>query len=117
MQWLITGAYFATDQLAGIVVILDNVDITSFPRVSLYHRELAASKRPDGLWLAIEVVIVNLANQNPLRVLLHEIDLAVEIPVAINLDELIVLIGLQNVRAPIAVGVDQNLVLAVIDPI
>jgi hypothetical protein len=66
-------ADFAANQLAGIVVVLDDVDVTALLRVALDNRELAPPEFLDGLRLAIKIVIMDLADQNPVRVFLDEI--------------------------------------------
>ena len=68
-------ADFAANQLAGIVVILDDIDVTALLRIALHDRKLAVPEFLDFLGLAIEIVIVDLADQNPVRVFLDEIDL------------------------------------------
>jgi hypothetical protein len=110
-------AHFAANQLAGSIVILDDIDIAALLRIALHDRELAVSEFLDFLGLAIEIVIVDLADQNAMSVFLDKIYLAVKVPVAFNLDELVVAIGLDDVRVPIAVRVDGNLLGVLVDPV
>jgi hypothetical protein len=77
--------------LPGIIIILDDVTVTALSRVALHDCELAVPEFLNGFGLAIKVVIADLADQNPVRVFLDEINLAVKIPIAFNLDDLVVL--------------------------
>ena len=52
-------ADFAADQFAGIVVILDDVDVTAFLRVALDDRKFAMPEFLDGLGLAIKIVFMD----------------------------------------------------------
>ncbi|SRR6266851_1905829 len=54
-------AHFAANQLAGIVVVLNDVDVAALLRVALDDRELAFSELLDGFRLSVEIVIADLA--------------------------------------------------------
>lgn len=107
--------YFAADQLARIIIVLDDVDITASLRVSLHYREFSVSECFYKLRLAVEVIIMDLADENPMRVFLHEIDPSVEVPITFNLDELIVVIRFDDIGPSVAVSVDRKLVGVFVD--
>jgi len=69
----------AANQLAGIVVILDDIDVTALLQISLNNRQLAVPEFLDFLGFAIKIVIADLADQNPVRVHLHQINRAIKI--------------------------------------
>ena len=54
-------ADFAANQLAGIVVILDDIDVTALLRIALDDRKLAVPEFFDLLRLAVKIVIVDFA--------------------------------------------------------
>ena len=110
-------ADLTANQLAGIIVILNDIDVTALPRITLNNRKLAVPEFFDFLGLAIEVVIVDLADQIPMRVHLHKIGLSVEIPIAFNLDHLVVFVGFDDIRPAISVCIDGNLVAVLVDPV
>jgi hypothetical protein len=72
----------STNELAGIVVILSDVNVATLLWISLHDRKLAVPKFFDGFGLAIKILIVNLTNQDSVRVFLNQVDLAIEIPIA-----------------------------------
>ncbi len=109
--------HLAANQLAGIVIILDDVDITALLGVVLHDRELAVPELLDGFGLAIKIVVVDLAGENSMRVFLHQIDLAVEIPIALDPDEFLVFVGFDHVWLPVPVRVDGYLVTVLVDPV
>ena len=47
-----------------------------------------------------------------MRILLHQVDGSVEIPVTFNSEKLTLAVGLDNVRALVGVGIDEDLVLS-----
>jgi hypothetical protein len=108
---------FEANQLAGIVIVLDDVDISAFFRISLNHRELAISEGFDGFDLAIKVVVMNFADQNSARVFLDEINLPIKVPVALDPDELAVFVRFDNVGPLVTVSVDGDLVVVLVDAI
>lgn len=59
-------ADLATDQFAGVVVILNDVDVTALLRIALHDRKFAVLKLLDFLGLAVKIVIVDLADQDPM---------------------------------------------------
>jgi hypothetical protein len=100
-------------QVARFVVILDDVDHAAFLGVSLDDRQGAIwAKVPNRLRSAVKIIVPGFAHQNSVRVLLDEIDFSVEIPVALDLDDLAVSEGFDDVRLTIAVGVDRESVLS-----
>ena len=109
--------HFAANQLAGIIVILDDVDVTALLRVTLDDCDLAVPEFLDGFGLAIKIVIVDLADENPVRVFLDEINLSVKIPIAFNFDKLIVFVGFDDVWPSVTVCIDGDLVVVLIDTI
>jgi hypothetical protein len=62
-------------------------------RITLDHRQFAVSKGPDGFGFAIEVVIMDLADEDSARVFLDQVNLAVEISVALNFDNLMIFVS------------------------
>ena len=108
---------FEANQLARIVIVLDDIDIAAFFRISLNHRELAISEGFDGFDLAIKVVVMKFADQNSARVFLDEINLPIKVPVALDPDELAVFVRFDNVRPLVTVSVDGNLVVVLVDAI
>jgi hypothetical protein len=94
---------FSANELSRIIVILNDIDVTALPRITLNNRKLAAPEFFDFLGLAIEIVIVDLADQIPMRVHLDKIGLSVKIPTAFNLDHLIVFVGFDDIRPTISV--------------
>jgi hypothetical protein len=110
-------ADFPANQLARIIVILDDIDVTALLRITLHDCKLAVSEFFDFLGLAIEIVIVDLADQIPVRIDLDKIGLPVEIPIAFNLDHLTVFVGFDDIRPAISVRIDRNLVAVLVDPV
>jgi hypothetical protein len=110
-------ADFTANQLAGVVVIFNDIDVTALLRITLNNRKLAVPEFLDFLGLAIEIVIVDLADQIPMRVHWDKIGLPVEIPIAFNLDHLAIFVGFDNIRPAISVCIDGNLVAVLVDPV
>jgi len=110
-------SHFATNQLAGIIVILNDIDGTALFRIALDDCEPAASEFLDGFRLAVKIIVVDLADQNPVRIFLDEVNLAIKIPIAFNLYDLVVFVGFNQVGVPITVGVDSELVGVLTNPI
>ncbi|MGD0076462.1 MAG: hypothetical protein ABSD31_19330 [Candidatus Binataceae bacterium] len=108
---------FAPDQLARIVIVLDDINIAAFFWISLDDREFAISEFFDGLDFAIEVVVMKFADQNSVRVFLNEINLPIKVSVAFDLDQLVVFVRFDNVGPSIAVGIDRDLVVVFVDPV
>jgi hypothetical protein len=50
-------------------------------------------------------------------VFLDEIDLAVKVPIALDLDELVVVVRFDDVGPSVTVGVDGDLVVVFVDPV
>jgi hypothetical protein len=114
----VAQARLAPKQLAGVVIVLNDVDESPLARITFDHcQRTIGAKCPDGLRFAIEVVIVDFAYQNSARIFLKEIDLPIEISITFDARELALLVGFDNVRPPVAVSVDGNLVCVLIDPI
>jgi len=109
--------HLAANQLAGIVIILDDVDITALLGVVLHDRQLAVPELLDSFGLAIKIVVVDLAGEYSMRVFLHEIDLAVEISIAFDPDQFLVCVGFDYVRSAVAVSIDCYLVTVLVDPV
>ena len=105
------------NQLAGIVVILDDIDVTALLRIVLHDCKLAVPELFDFLGLAIKIVIVDFAGENPMRVFLDKIGLSVEIPIALNLDHLLVFVGFDHIRPSVSVCIDAYLVTVLVDPV
>lgn len=112
---LVTG--FAADQLTRIVIVLDDINIAAFSRISLNDRKFAISEFFDGLDLAIEVVIMKFADQDSMRVFLDQINLPIKIPIALDFDEFVVVVSFDNVGPSITVGVDRDLVVVFVDAV
>src|SRR4029077_14926671 len=106
--------HLAANQLAGIVIILDDVDITALLGVVLHDRQLAVPELLDSFGLAIKIVVVDLAGEYSMRVFLHEIDLAVEISIAFDPDQFLVCVSFDYVRSAVAVSVDCYLVTVLV---
>jgi hypothetical protein len=53
---------------------------------------------------------MGLVSQNAVRIFLHEIYLAIEVPIALNTDKVVVLIRLHYVRVSVTGGIDRYLV-------
>ncbi len=94
----------------SVLVIIDAVHGAAAIGIVLDHGQFAFAVGLNGLGLAVKVVVVDLAEGNPVRVFLDEIDLAVKIPVGLDLDEVVVFVGFDDVRPPVSIGVDGNLV-------
>jgi hypothetical protein len=96
-------------QVARFVVILDDVDHAAFLGIPLDDRDGAIlAKVSDRLRSAVKIIVPGFAHKNPVRVLLDEIDFSVVIPIALDLDDLVVSEDLDDVRSTIAVGVDRE---------
>ena len=108
---------FEANQLARIVIVLDDIDIAAFFRISLNHRELAISEGFDGFDLAIEVVVMKFADQNSVQVSLDESNLPIKVPVALDLDEHAVFVRFDNVGPLVTVSVNGDLVVVLVDAI
>jgi hypothetical protein len=68
----------------------------------------------DGFGFSVKVIVTNFADQNAVRVLLHQIDLSVKVPIAFNLDQLTVFKGFDNIGSPVTVRIDGNLVVMIV---
>jgi hypothetical protein len=100
---------FASRQVARFVVVLDDVDGAAFSWVPLDDRQGAIwAKVPDRLRSAVKIIVPGFAHKNSVRVLLDKIDFSVEVPVALDLDDLAVFEGFDDVRLAVAVGVDRE---------
>jgi hypothetical protein len=108
---------FAADQLARIVIVLDDINMAAFSGISLNDREFAISEFFDGLDFAIEVVVMKFAEQNSVRVFLNEINLSIKVPIAFDLDQLVVFVRFDNVGTSVTVGIDRDLVVVLVDPV
>ena len=108
---------FEANQLARIVIVLDDIDMAAFFRISLNHRELAISEVFDGFDLAIKVVVMKFADQNSAREFLDEINLPIKVPVSLDPDELAVFVRFDSVGPPVTVSVDGDLVVVLVDAI
>ena len=104
-------------QLAGIIVILDDIDVTALLWITLHDRKLAVPEFFDFLGLAVEIIIMDLADQISVQVNPDKVGVSVEIPIAFNLDHFVVLVGFDNIRPTISVCVDCDLVGVLVDPV
>jgi hypothetical protein len=112
------GAYLAACKPARSVIKLDDINCAALLRIALHYCWRAVgTKGFDGFWLAVEIIVMDLVHKNSVRILLNEIDLAVEIPIALDLDQFIVSISSNYIRPPGAVTVDGDLVRVLIDPV
>jgi hypothetical protein len=103
--------YFTSRHFAGLVVILDDINSAMTARIALDNcQRTVGTKGLHGFGSSIVVVISDLANKNAAYVLLDQIDLAVEVAIALDLDNPITLDGLDQIGFAVAVGVDQCLV-------
>ncbi len=109
--------YLAMRELSGIVIKLHDIYDATLVGIALHNRELTLPELPDGFGLAIKIVVADLACQNPMRIFLDQIDLAIKIPIAFDFDNLIIFIGFDDVRAPVAIGIDGNLESVLVDPV
>src|SRR5580704_13809665 len=111
------AAHFAMRQVTGLVVVLDDADRAALGRIALDDRERAiGTKGLDGFRPAIVVVIANFTHQNPVQVLLNQVGLAIGVAIAFDLDDGVAFDGFDDVRFPIAVGIDRYLVFVFADP-
>jgi hypothetical protein len=109
---VLLAAYFAARQVPGVVVVLYYVDGTTLGWIAFHDRKRAiGTEGLDHFWPSIEVVIMDFPHQNSVGVLLHEINLSIEIPIALDLHHLIVAEGPNQVRLPVSVGVELDLIL------
>jgi len=110
--------HLAPRHMAGVVVVFYDADGTAFVWIALHDRERpVGSKRLDGFRPAIVIVVANLMHQDPVRVLLNEIDLPVEVAVAFDLDDRVPFHPLDEVRGSVAVSIDRDLVFVLADPL
>jgi hypothetical protein len=97
---------------ALIVVILNYVNRAALLWVALDDGEGAIrTESLDHFGPTIEIIITNLARQHAVRVLLHEIYFAVEIPVTLDPDYLIVAERPHYIGLAVAIGIDRQLIL------
>src|SRR5271167_4901509 len=61
-------ADLTANQLAGVIVILNDIAVTALLRIALHDREPAVPEFFDFLGLAVEIIIVDLADQIPVQV-------------------------------------------------
>jgi len=109
---VLLAAYFAPRQVPGVVIVLYHIDGTTLGWIAFHDRERAVGAEGlDHFRPSIEVVVMDFPHQNSVGVLLHEINLPVEIPIALDLHHLIVAEDPNQVRLPVSVGVDLDLVL------
>jgi hypothetical protein len=108
---VLLAAYLAARQVPRVVVVLYHIYRTALGRIAFHDRERAVGA--EGFYHfrpSVEVVVMDFPDKNSVGVLLHEINLAVEIPIALDLHHLIVAEGPNQVRLPISVGVDLDLI-------
>ena len=117
LQALTAVANLAASELARVVVVFDDIDVSTLSWIALHHRDLAIAKGPDRLRLAIEIVVMNFAHQQTRRVLLDQVDRAIEVPIPLYLHKLPIAVSFDDVRALIAIGVEQHLVVTFVDAI
>jgi len=112
----LSRSHFPPNELAGIVEILDDIDKAAFLGIPFHDSELAVAKFFDGLRLAVKVVIMNLSDQDSALIFLDQIDLAIKVSITLDRYELVIVVSLDNVGPPAAVGIDQNLEAILVDP-
>src|SRR6516162_4000867 len=109
-------AHDAAGQLARRIVKLDDIDHPALLGVTFDDRKSAVGAEGfNRFGASVEVVIPNLASQNPVRILLNEVGLSVVIAVPLDLDILVVAKGLDQVRSAVRVGIDSELIFGVRD--
>jgi len=102
---------FAPGQTAGFVVILYDVDNAVLVCIALdYGQGTVGAKGFYDLRSAVVVVVADFANQNAAGVLLDKVNLAIKVPVALYLHQDVSLDGFNQIRAAVAIGIDQYLV-------
>jgi hypothetical protein len=110
--WFLLDENYSARQVPGVVVVLYYIDGTTLAWIAFYDRKRAVGAEGlDHFRPPIEVVVMDFPHQNSVGVLLHEINLPVEIPVALDLHHLIVAEGPNQVRLPVSVGVELDLIL------
>ena len=110
---VLLATYFAARQVPGVVVVLYHIDGTTLGWIAFHERERAVGAEGlDHFRPSIEVVVMDFPHQNSVGVLLHEINLPVEIPIALDLHDLIVAEGPNQVRLSISVGIDLDLIFS-----
>ena len=108
---VLLAAYFASRQVPGVVVVLYHVDGTALGWIAFHDRERAVGAEGlDHFRPSIEVVVMDFPHQNSVGVLLHEINLPVEIPIALDLYHLVIAEGPNQVWPSISIGVDLDLI-------
>ena len=107
----------AAGQVARRVVILDDVDGSAFSRVAFDQCQSAVrTKGFDSLGPAVEIVVVNLALKNSMRVLLDEVGFAVVVAVVRDFDDLVVPDRLDDVGLAVPVCIYSKLIFVRSDP-
>jgi len=110
--------HLAMRHVTGVVVVFHDADGAALVWIALDDRESAVgAKRLDGFRSAIIVVVANLAHQDAVQVLLNKVDLPVEVAVALDLNNLVAFDGLDQIRFPVSVTIDPDLVFVFADPL
>jgi len=104
-------AHLTARQTTSLIIVFDNVDNPSLVWIAFHYGERSVgAKGLNSLRSTIEVIIMGLVSQNAVRIFLHEIYLAIEVPIALNTDKFVVLIRLHYVRVSVTGGIDRYLV-------
>src|ERR1700683_4049469 len=91
------------------IIVFDDVDRAAFGGIAFNNREgTIRSEGLHGFRASVIVVVANLTKHDASRVLLHQINFPVEIPIAFDLDNTVALEGLDQVRSSVPVGVNPD---------
>jgi hypothetical protein len=110
-------AHVASGQMPLFVIVFDYLDSAAFVGITLDDRQRTVG--PERLYRfgsPVVVVVANLANHDARPVFLNQIDLAVEVAITTDLDQLVSIDGLDEIRLSVAVGINRDLILLVVAP-
>jgi hypothetical protein len=114
----LSRSFFAASHSTLLVIVLNNVNGAALLWIALDDRK--GPIRPEGLdhfGPSIKVVVTDLAHHYAMRVFLHEVDFAVEVSVALDSNQLVVVERPDYVGLAIAIGIDSKLIFVRTDSI
>jgi hypothetical protein len=107
--------HLAADQITFIIVVVGPIHSAAFVGIMLNYGELALAVGVYRFRLAIVVIVPYHSYQFPVLVLFEQIDPAVEVPIALDLDQIAIAEGFDDVRTAVTVGIEGGLGLVMRD--